>query len=69
MSNDGSFPQPFEAFSLRVEIIAPVTGLKVTATPSASGDALSMYGLTGEVGLDDIRMDGDHTLTIDALAP
>jgi hypothetical protein len=69
LSDDGSIPQPFDAFSLRVEVIAPVTGLIVTASPSQTGEALKMYGMEGEVALEDIRMDGDHALTIDAVLP
>jgi len=68
-SDDGSIPQPFDAFSLRVVVVAPVAGLTITATPSSRGDAVLMYGQEAAVALEYIRMDGDHMLKLDAVLP
>ncbi len=67
LSDTGTFEQPFDAFSLRVVVVEPVTGLTISASPSQSGEAIIMYGSPNEVAAQDIRMDGDHTLTIDAV--
>lgn len=52
-------PRPFDAFSLRVQLVAPVTGFSVSAVPGE----IFMYGLEGAVAPGDIRTDGDHVLT------
>ena len=67
LSNDGTLPQPFDAFRLPVMVVAPVTGLTIHASPTQTGPALFLYGLVDEVSDADIRTDGDHLLTIDAV--
>jgi hypothetical protein len=64
----GILPRPFDAFSMRVRLLSPVTGLTVTASPADVEDALLMYGLEGAVAETDIRTDGDHVVAITATA-
>jgi Bacterial Ig domain/Dockerin type I domain len=44
LTDDGSFPEPFDAFSLRVVITQPVTGLVVGVNPGEDSEATLLYG-------------------------
>lgn len=44
LTDDGSFPEPFDAFSIRVMVTQPVTGLVVGVNPGEDAEATLLYG-------------------------
>ncbi|MFK8111487.1 MAG: Ig-like domain-containing protein [Rubripirellula sp.] len=44
LTDDGSFPEPFDAFSIRVQLTQPVTGLVVGVNPGEDTEATLLYG-------------------------
>ncbi len=52
LTNDGSFIRPFDAFSLRVKLVQPVTDFVVGVNPGEDAEATLLYGFVEGVNPD-----------------
>ncbi|WP_161604398.1 cadherin-like domain-containing protein [Roseiconus nitratireducens] len=64
LSDDGTFIEPFDAFSFEVFLSQEVASLVVDVNPGESIDALTLYGEDNEVPEDLIVVDEDARVTL-----
>ena len=57
LTDDGSFEQPFDAFSLRVFINQPVTDLVISVNPGEAAEATLLYGRDDPLPQDMVLID------------
>ena len=68
LTDDGSFIEPFDAFSLRVFLNQPVTDLVIGVNPGEDAEATLMYGRDDAVPQDMVLLQAAANITINASA-
>jgi len=67
LSDDGSFVTPFDAYSIRVKFLEPVTNFVVDLTPNADPEAVLLYGEDDVIPTELIRIDEDARLVFNVV--
>lgn len=67
ITDDGSFPQPFDVLSIPVRITSPVTDLVVRLNPAEDREAVLLYDRDDTVTADLQLFDEDSVVTINAI--
>ncbi len=62
LSDDGEFVTPFDAFSLRVRFIEPVTDFVASLSLSENSEAILIYGADDAVPLESVLIDEDASV-------
>lgn len=63
LTNDGSFINPFDAYSIEYEVIAPATNVVFSVAPADSSEATILYGNDQPVPPELVLLDSDSMFT------
>ena len=68
LTDDGGFPQPFDAYSIPVMLKSAVTNLQISVNPGEDNEATLLYGRDDAVAQDLVLLDEDAVVTLSTLA-